>query len=290
MKVCLQIGLLAGLSAGFLFADASYTQVTKFTGGTAIDMAKKMADMPLIGRMGGGAMKNAFEDKRDEVYVKGNKMAHLGSTFSTIYDLDAGTVTTINNTKQTYTTMTFDEMREQMEKMQQRMNRNKSGGGDMQFDVKVEKTGETRTINGASAKETLITMTAKQESANGQMVVKTHLWLVPQTAATREVIDFSRKLGEKFAYAYGGGSPMMGPASGGLAAAMKESFKQDGYPVENDIEVSGVAMAGPMGGGGGDPSAPFMMMVMQSSNFATGAVDDAKFSVPAGYKEEKRRR
>ncbi|HMJ60858.1 MAG TPA: hypothetical protein VK493_03805 [Bryobacteraceae bacterium] len=288
MKVCLQIGLLAGLSASFVSAEASYTQVTKFTGGTAIEMAKKMADMPLIGRMGGGAMRTAFEDQRSDVYVKGNKMARLGGTVSTIYDLDAGTVTTINNTKQTYSTSTFDEMREQMEKMQQRMNRNKTGGGDMQFDVKVEQTGQTRTINGATAKETLITMTAKQESASGQMVVKTHLWLVPQSAATREVADFSRKLGEKFAYAYGG-SPMMGPASGGLAAAMKESFKQDGYPVENDIEVSGVAMAGPLGGGG-DPSAPFMQMIMQSSNFATGAVDDAKFGVPAGYKEEKRRR
>lgn len=288
MKVCLQIGLLAGLSAGVLLADASYTQVTKFTGGTAIDMAKKMADMPLIGRMGGGAMRNAFEDQHYDVYVKGNKMARLGGTVSTIYDLDAGTVTTINNTKQSYSTMTFDEMREQMEKMQQRMNKNKGSGGDLQFDVKVDKTGETRTINGATATETVMTMTAKQESASGQMVVKTHLWLVPLSASTREVMDFARKLGEKFAYAYGG-SPMMGPASGGLAAAMKEAFKQDGYPVENDIEVSGVAMAGPMGGGG-DSSAPFMQMVMQSSNFATGAVDDAKFSVPAGYKEEKRRR
>jgi hypothetical protein len=285
MKVCLRIGLLAGLSAGFLLADASYTEVTKFTGGTAIDMAKKMASMPMIGRMGG--LRNAFEDQRYEVYVKGNKMARLGGMISTIYDLDAGTVTTINNTKQSYSTLTFDEMREQMERMQQRMNK-KRDGGDLQFDVKVEKTGQTRTINGQSAKETLITMTAKQESANGQMVVKTHTWLVPLAASTREIVDFSRKLGEKFAYAYGG-SPMMGAASGGLGAAMKESFQQDGYPIENDIEVSGVAMAGPMGGGGGDPSAPFMQMEMQSSNFAAAAADDTKFSVPAGYKEEKRR-
>src|SRR4030088_3206317 len=99
MKVCLQIGLLASLSAGLLAADSSYTQVTKFTGGTAIDMAKKMASMPLIGRMGGGAMKNAFEDQHSDVYVKGNKMARLGGMISTIYDLDAGTVTNINNQK-----------------------------------------------------------------------------------------------------------------------------------------------------------------------------------------------
>mgnify|MGYP001556799567 CR=1 FL=1 len=287
MKVCLRIGLLAGLSVSFLLADASYTQVTKFTGGTAVDMAKKMASMPMIGRLGGGAMKNAFEDQHYDVYVKGNKMARLGGMVSTIYDLDAGTITTINNTKQTYTTMTFDEMREQMEQMQQRMNRRRGGAGDVQFDVKVEKTGQTRTIDGQSAKETLITMTAKGENANGQMVVKTHTWLVPLSASTHEIVDFSRKLGEKFAYAYGS-SPMMGPAAGGLGAAMKEAFSQDGYPVENDVEVTGVAMAGPMGGGG-DASAPFMQMEMQSSNFATGAVDAAKFSVPAGYKEEKRR-
>jgi TolA-binding protein len=287
MKVCLQIALLAGLSAALLSADATYTQVTKFTGGTAVDMAKKMANMPMIGRMGGGAMKNAFEDQHYDVYVKGNKMARLGGMISTIYDLDAGTVTTINNTKQTYTTMTFDEMREQIEQMQQRMNRRRGGSGDLQFDVKVEKTGQTRTIDGQSAKETLITLTAKGgdgQSANGQMVVKTHAWLVPLSAATRELADFTRRLGEKFAYAYGS-SPMMGAAAGGLGAAMKEAFSQDGYPVETDVEVTG--LTAPMGGG--DPSAPFMQMETLSSNFATGAVDAAKFTVPAEYKEEKRR-
>jgi len=286
MKVCLQIGLLAGFSAALLPADASYTQVTKFTGGTAVEMAKKMANMPMIGRLGGGAMREAFEDQHYDVYVKGNKMARLGGMISTIYDLDAGTITTINNTKQTYTTMTFDEMREQIERMQQRMNRKQSGGGNLQFDTKVEKTGQTRTIDGQNATETLITMTAKSDSegGNGQMVVKTHAWLVPLSAATRELVDFSRRLGEKFAYAYGS-SPMMGAAAGGLGAAMKEAFSQDGYPIETDVEVSGVA--GPMGGG--DPSAAFLQMETQSSNFATGAVDAAKFSVPAGYKEEKRR-
>jgi hypothetical protein len=283
MKVCLRLGLLAAASAVLLSADASYTQLTKFTGGTAVDMAKKMASMPMIGRMGGGAMRNAFEDQHYDVYVKGNKMARLGGMVSTIYDLDAGTITTINNTKQTYVTMTFEEMREQMERMQQRMNR-KGSGGDLQFDVKVEKTGQTRTIDGQSTKETLITMTAKGDGGNGQMVVKTHAWLAPLSASTREIVDFSRKLGEKFAYAYGS-SPMMGAAAGGLGAAMKEAFSQDGYPVETDVEVTGLAT--PMGGG--DPSAPFLQMEMQSSNFATGTVDDSKFSVPAGYKEEKRR-
>ncbi|HEY6987708.1 MAG TPA: hypothetical protein VH369_04960, partial [Bryobacteraceae bacterium] len=272
MKLCLQIGLLAAFSAALLPADASYKQVMKFTGGTAVEMAKKMANMPMIGRMGGGAMREAFEDQHYDVYVKGNKMARLGGMISTIYDLDAGTITTINNTKQTYTTMTFDEMREQIERMQQRMNRKASGGSSLQFDAKVEKTGQTRTIDGQNATETVITMTAKSDGGegNGQMVVKTHAWLIPLSAPTRELLDFSRRLGEKFAYAYGS-SPMMGAAAGGLGAAMKEAFSQDGYPIETDVEVSGVA--GPMGGG--DPSAPFMQMETQSSNFATATVDAA---------------
>ena len=286
MKLCLQIGLLAGLSAVLLRADASYTQVTKFTGGTAVEMAKKMANMPMIGRLGGGAMREAFEDQQYDVYIKGNKMARLGGMISTIYDLGAGTITTINNTKQTYTTMTFDEMREQIERMQQRMNRKHNSGGNLRFDTKVEKTGQTRAIDGQNATETLITMTAKSdgEGGNGQMVVKTRAWLVPLSAPTRELVDFSRRLGEKFAYAYGS-SPMMGAAAGGLGAAMKEAFSQDGYPIETDVEISGVA--GPMGGG--DSSATFMQMETQSANFATGTVDAAKFTVPAGYKEEKRR-
>jgi len=293
MNLCLRIGLLAGLAASWLLADVSYEQTTKFTGGSLIEMTKKMASMPMIGRMGGGALKQAYEDQHFNIYLKGNKEARLGPSFSTIYDLDAGTMTSINNTKQTYSTETFDEMRERMEEMQKRMNRGSGQGGDIDFDVKADKTGNTRTINGEEASETVMTMTAKQAGANGQMVVKVHAWLVPLTPATQELIDFQKRLAAKFTYALGGFSPTMGAAGGGLAAAMKELGKQDGYPVLTDMEVSGLTSGGgPMaalGGGNSDPNAPLIQTEMQSSNFATGPVDDAKFSVPAGYKEEKRR-
>ena len=81
----------------------------------------------------------------------------------------------------------------------------------------------------------------------------------------------------------------MGGAGAGIGAAMKESFKMDGYPALSDVDVSGVA--GPMmGRGNTDPNAPLIKMETQSSNFATGQVDDSKFVVPAGYKEEHKRR
>lgn len=286
MKLCLRTSLAAWLLAGSLAADVTYNQTTKFKGGTLIDMVQKMANMPLMGRMMGGNMKQAFEDQHYEVSVKGNKMARIGGLMSTLYDLDAGTLTSIDNTKQTYTVQSFDELKQRMQQMQERMN--KGQGGDIDFDVKSEKTGQTQMINSESAAETLITMTAKQASAQGQMVVKVHAWMVPAKPAMEEVRDFQKRLAEKMGFAASGfSSPAMGSAGTGISAGLREAFKQqDGYPALTDLEVSGVTAGGPMGGNS-DPNAVLMRMETLTDNFGKGAVDDSKFVVPAGYKEEK---
>jgi hypothetical protein len=286
MKRGLRVGLISGLTISGLMADVTYQQTTKFLGGSLVDMMKKMASMPMIG----SRMKTAFQDQDRTVYVKGNKMASIGTATSTLFDLDAGTITNINNERQTYSTETFEEMRAQMEQMQQRMN--KQSGGDIQFDTKVEKTGQTRMLEGQTANETVLTMTAKQATAAGQMVVKLHEWLVPPTPASREVAEFYHRFGEKAAFAMGGvSSPMLGQAAKGLAAAMKESFQQDGYPALTVTEVSGVsAPMGPMAQENADPNAPMIQTETATSHIVTGPVDDAKFSIPAGYKEEKRHR
>jgi hypothetical protein len=80
---------------------------------------------------------------------------------------------------------------------------------------------------------------------------------------------------------------MLGGASTGINAAMKEAMKQNGYPLLTDVEVSGVSspMAGMMGKSDSDPNAPAIQMETQNSNFTTGGVDDSKFSIPAGYKQ-----
>jgi hypothetical protein len=288
----IRVSLIAGIAAYGLLGDVTYHQTTKFTGGSLIEMVKKMASMPLMGRMGGGAMKTAFNDQQHDVYVKGNKLASIGPVTSILYDLDAGTITTINHDKSTYSTMTFDELHQQMEQMQQRMH--KGTGQDIEFDMKVSDTGQTRTIDGQTATEKLLVMTAKQASQDGQMVIKSHLWLTSPTPAMDEVAEFHKKLATKAAFAMGGFSPMIGSASTGLQAAMKESFRQGGFPVLTETEVSGIAGGssfGPMmGQGGGDPSAPLIQTESQTGNFISGPVDDSKFAIPAGYKEEKRRR
>ncbi len=290
MRRSLRAAVLGALAATYLLADVTYTQSMKFTGGTLRDAIQRMASNPILGRIGGGSLKNAFQDQNFTTYIKGPKMARIGDTFSTIYDLDAGTITNINNEKHTYTVETFDEMRQQMDKMQQRMNKGQSG--DIDFDVKVEKTGQTRTIGGQTATETLVTLTAKSANAQGQMVVKVNAWLVSVDSSTREVVEYAKRLSEKFAYAFAGWSPTLGAAGGGIGAAMREAQKLDGYSVLTDTSVSGVSspMTPMMGrGGNSDPNAPLIQMETETGNFAPGSVDDSKFSVPAGYKQEQRR-
>jgi hypothetical protein len=294
MHKSIRISLIASIAACGLLGDVTYHQTTKFTGGSLVEAMKKMASIPLMGRMGGGAMKTAFADQQHDVYIKGNKMASIGPLTSILYDLDAGTITTINHEKSTYSTMTFDELRQQMEQVQQRMH--KGAEQDIEFDMKLSDTGQTRTIDGQTATEKLLTMTAKQAGKDGQMVIKSHLWLASPTAPMNEAAEFHKKLATKAAFAMGGFSPMMGSASTGLQAAMKQSFEQNGYPVLTETEVSGVAggasspLGAMMGQGGGDPSAPLIQTEMQTANFVTTSVDDGRFAIPAGYKEEKRRR
>ncbi len=281
----LMLALAASQSA---LADVTYTETTKYTGGTLIEMTQRMASNPIMGRLGGGRLAAAFQDQTSTTFVKGNKMARVGNLTTTIFDLDAGTLTTINNERHTYSVATFEEMRQRMEEMQQRMNKGK--GGELEFDVKVDKTGQSRTIDGQTASEAMVTLTAKNSSAQGQMVVKTDAWLVPPTSATSELLDFQRKLAQKFAYAFAG-APSLGPAMGGMNAAMSEVRKLDGYPILSDISVSGVSspMAA-MGGGESDPKAPLIQMETHVGSVTAGPVDDSKFTVPAGFKQEKARR
>jgi hypothetical protein len=281
VRICLRLALTATLAAGIAAADdVSFDQTMKFTGGSMVEMMKRMANNPMLGRKGGG-FAAAFQDQNFKVYVKGSKMARIGSISSSIMDVDAGTMTIINNERHTYSTQTFDQMRQRMEEMQARMSHGQPGG-DLQFDVKVDKTAQTRNIDGKTAIDTVLTLTAKSSGANGQMVVKVDAWVIEADQAMQDVRDYYRRLSQKFAYAFAG-SPGLGSAGAGINAAYRELMKLDGYPVVTDIAVSGVAS--PMGAGG-DPNAPMITMETQSTNFAVGPVDDSKFAIPAGYTQE----
>jgi hypothetical protein len=275
LRISIRLALLSALAASSLLADVTYDQSVKYTGGSVLDLAKMMAKNPMMARRGG--MASAFQDQNFTVYIKGSKMARIGPNVSTIIDLDAGTITTVNNQAHTYSTRTFDEMRQNFAAMQH------GQSGDMQFDVKVDKTGKTHDIEGQAATETIVSVTAKAGSSNPNMAVKLDEWVVPATPSTREATDFQTRLSEKFSLALGG-MPGMGAAASGISAAMKEGFKLDGYPALSDMSVTGVTA--PMMNQKGDPNAPFLETETRSSHFVSGPVDDSKFAIPAGYTQE----
>ena len=188
MRTSLRIGVVAALAASSVLADVTFDQTMKFTGGSMVEMMRRMANNPMLGRKG-ASLGAAFQDQKFAVYVKGSKMARIGNVTSTITDVDAGTMTVINNERHTYTTQTFDQMRQRMEEMQARMSHGQAGG-DVQFDVKVDKSGQTRNIDGKTAADTVLTLTAKSTGADGRMVVKVDAWLIEADEAMHEVRDY----------------------------------------------------------------------------------------------------
>lgn len=248
-------------------------------------MIRNMAASPM-GRFAGRGMGNAFQDQHSTIYIKGSKMARVSDASSTIIDLDAGTITNVQNDRHTYSVRTFDQM-------QQIMDRGQHGqpASDIKFDIKVQPTGNTKSIDGQTATETLATLTATSPDANGAtMVVHSDYWTVPDEPGASDIREFYRKLSAKY-QGIMGGNPIMGAASKGISAAMQESMKTGGHPVQTKTEISGVSS--PMtamgrSGGGGDPNAPFIVMESQYSNFSSSPVDDSKFSIPDGYKSQSR--
>src|SRR5450631_4465302 len=91
-----------------LLADFTYHETTKITGGAIVGMMKMVSAFSSQARKVG-------EPVVSTVYSKGNKMARVNDNDTEIIDLDAETITTINNHDHTYVVMTLEQMRQQME-------------------------------------------------------------------------------------------------------------------------------------------------------------------------------
>ena len=210
-----------------------------------------------------------------------------------IFDLDAGTMTMIDIQRKSYSTTTFEEMNRRMQEMQERMSKKDSQPMEMQFESKVEATGKTRSIDGKEAKEYVMTITAQGQQAG--MRVKSDLWTVQSVPGMEELRGFQTKMVARLKN-LNGLNPVMGTASSGLNQLSKETLKMDGYPVTQEVTVTGVQspmspMMAMRNGGqeNKDPDAPFLIMNTDAKSFSDQPVNDSVFVIPAGYKEQKMR-
>jgi hypothetical protein len=275
-------------TAAWLFADFSYQQSTKITGGAMAGMMN----------MAGAFAKQAREPNTSTVAVKGDRMVHLSARQATITDLEKETITTVHFDQKTYSVMTFEQMKQMMEQASSRMagvSGKEAGDGqkpDANFHVSMKDTGQKKKVAGFDTHEVIMTLEMeggdKQSGGKGTMTMTSDMWVAPKMAGYDQVRDFHRRMAQKLNWTPGGGMPMMGrpEMAKGMAEIVKESAKLDGVPVVQVMKMGGSASGMPAAEGApGDASASLMEMTTELTAFSSAPVDASKFEVPPDFKQ-----
>ena len=255
------------------FADFSYEETSKITGGMMAGMMK----------FAGAFSKQAREPIVTTVAVKGDRMMHGSQHNASVIDLGKETITSINFDKKQYSVMTFEQMKQMMEEVSQRMKSSpeaqKAGqNADVNFKVSAKDTGEKKMIAGFETHEMILTMemegTDKQTGNTGGMLITTDMWLAPKAAGYTEVTDFYKRMGQKVNWAPTGlgalgGRPDMAK---GFAEIYKESSKLNGMPVYQVIKMGVHAEGQPQNGQQGAQAPPPQQEQQQAERPSIGGV------------------
>ncbi len=330
-KMARSTSIFGGLTASALIAAALFAPIVHADVKTREKTLVKFEGM--MGRIMGMAGGNAAKDGlTSSVAVKGNRMATLNDQNGQIVDLTEEKIYTIDFKKKEYRVLTFAEMREQMKKMQadaekaakdmptEDRSQMEEAGKNLEVTFDVKATGETRTIAGHSAKQMIVTVTAKEKGKpieeSGGMVLTNEVWLGPRIAALNEVGQFQAKfiqavygdslagMGQQFA-----SLSAMFPGLQNMMKTMGDQMKKlDGTPLMNvqrtETVKSAAAMAqaqsAPSGGGGLSGALARRMMgnkkpeqrgLLYTSTTETLAIEatasDADVAIPMGFKEKK---
>jgi hypothetical protein len=243
MRKLFLTGMLAA-SCCLLRAEFTYQQTTQMTGGALFEMMK----------MAGPFARQAREPNVSTVIVKGNRMATVRKDQTTIIDLDKETITEIDTAKKQYSVVTFAQMKEATEKMAAQAQARQKGkaapnGTEMNYKVSAKATGQTKIINGISAREVVMQMVTEitdQNQSQGSMNITIDNWL-GSVPGYEEVQAFHRKMGEKMGYAFASGMVQMAAmrpeAIKGLEQAGKEMAKVEGVPMQSIMKMGGAGDA-----------------------------------------------
>ena len=230
-------------------ADFTYQESTQITGGSVVSLMKFAGAFSKQARKAG-------EPILTSVMVKGNRMIRNSQDHSEIIDLDAGTVTEIDHLKKQYITMTFEQMRQQMEaevakaqaeqakqsRQQQQSPSADAQNVDVKFKVKVRNTGASKDVAGLIATESILTMNAdatdQKSGQTGSLAMTNDMYLAPEIPGYEEVREFEKRYAVKLGTVI---SPALSPqmigmmqqpaASKGMSDMVEEISKLKGTPV-----------------------------------------------------------
>lgn len=273
-----------------LFADYTYQQTTQITGGSIVKMMKMVSAFSSQARKAGDPVVST-------IYLKDNRLANVSADSIEIIDLDKENITHIDIPKRSYTVVTFQQMKDQIENARKEMDKKQAehpassepaptqnpDDVKLSFDVKVRKTGVEKQISGLASKEAILTMTMnatdKKTQETGAMAITNDMWLVPEVPGYNQVRDFYKRMGEKMATATAGLgmdlSKMLAQnpgASQALTDMGKEMQKIEGVPIMQVMRMGSTTNGQPL------PAASEAPLPADSSPAMPSAGDVAKQS------------
>lgn len=243
-KIVKIAGLLA-LASSTLLADFSYQETGTITGGM----------MKSLMKVAGVFSKNAREAGKpivSTVAVKGNRMVDRNDLHMSIIDLDAKTITTVDMQKKTYSVMTFEQMKQMMQMMSERMHQQDPNSPQMQIKVSATATGKSKAFSGVDAKEMLVKIemqsTDPKTGKTGSLPITVDTWIAPAAEGYAEVRAFYKRMADEIGWTPGGNMFMTRPeVAKGMAEAEKQVSALDGMPV---FETMSMGMTGAEGQSG----------------------------------------
>jgi hypothetical protein len=218
------------------------------------------------------------------VYIKGGKMARVGALASVIYDLERGTVTSMDWRKRTFSVLTFAQMEQQIEK-------GPRCGENCR--IAVEDTGDTAKIDGVEAREYRISAFTGAGD-NTQFLAHANYWTVA-SLPSEELAAFVKSCARKFGPEYAEVCALT--TGSGFGAVEKAAKGVEGYVVARVVETRSRAAGyglprydsshAPWNVNTGPTPAQIRRTETRISNVVEGPVSDAVFEVPQGYRQIK---
>jgi hypothetical protein len=216
IRIVASIGIILMIQQ-LAMADASYEHTSQITGGQFVNMLKNFA---IISKQ----MKQMTEPTSEITMVHGNQKAIVSKDYTEIWDLDKEQIIHIDNTKKSYSVMTFADMRKALQEMpakmaqmqqqlkdeqakaqKQQQGQTPTVPPNLQFStsVDVKDTGVTKMIEKYNAKQQIMTMKLIVTDTNNPGTNITYsftdeIWTTPDVPAEmKDVQEFDKRFGEK---------------------------------------------------------------------------------------------
>lgn len=281
LRSVLAIAAVGVVTAGTSRADFKYTQQSKVTGGALAGVTKSLGVFSKSARQ-------MNEPQNSTTMVRGNRMRTEQSTGEVeIIDLDGRRIVHIDPAKKTYSVVTFDQIKQQVEQAQAKAKEEQTKSvpknDDKQSVTMVPKfdmqaTGQTGTVMNLPVKEIKMRIDMLFQSTDPKTQAdleksKSSIWMTGDSwygtiPGYEEVRQFYVKMAKEVNWLPG--SMGMSNAQMGQAAAelRKNAVKVDGMPLVQFTSF-GLASNGQTGQGAGQDSAGQPPQNQNSSNDST---------------------